>query len=495
MQARRRRRSSLILAALVTACAAVGSPALAGEPALRAVVTIDGMKRLQRIDGFGVNVTPAQWRGGALAPTLDLLVDDLGTSLVRLDCYGKADWLDPAKRGASGRWPESYLADVYRSPVFAACWGTFRRLAAKGASVHLNVSGRVPAAWTAADGRTLADFDAYAEMVAGLARWAREKEELPFTMLAPFNETDLGPPEGPRVADGDVRAAVRAVIGKLDAAGLDDVKLIVMCDANPGPVARIRPLVEDAELAGRVAAFSAHTYGDADEGDAGSWYDSARPTAAYAKAVAAGFHAETSVWMTEYGDLDQTGLIEWQFAWRSHRRLLKMLADGFNAALFWDAFDNLHEHDGAWATYGLLRTDRDAWSYAPRKRYFAAKQVYSFVRPGWRRVEVGTPQRDPRDVYAVWHDPMRHLPLLAFVSPDGHDVTLVGMTRVEGDVALEVSISGLPDAVPGPLAYYRTSRTENTRLVGETTSTNGVVRIVVPEGSIFTLTTLRRSAR
>jgi hypothetical protein len=56
----------------------------AGEPALRAVDTIDGVKRFQRIDGFGVNVTPAQWRGGALAPTLDLLVDDPGTSLVRL---------------------------------------------------------------------------------------------------------------------------------------------------------------------------------------------------------------------------------------------------------------------------------------------------------------------------------------------------------------------------------------------------------------------------
>jgi hypothetical protein len=54
-------------------------------------VTVDGARRHQRIGGFGVNVTPAQWRGGALKPTLDLLVDDLGTSLVRLDCYGKAE--------------------------------------------------------------------------------------------------------------------------------------------------------------------------------------------------------------------------------------------------------------------------------------------------------------------------------------------------------------------------------------------------------------------
>jgi hypothetical protein len=196
--------------------------------------------------------------------------------------------------------------------------------------------------------------------------------------------------------------------------------------------------------------------------------------------------------MTEYGDLDQTGLVEWQFAWRSARRLLKFLEDGFSAALAWDAFDNLHEHDGVWATYGLLKTDREAWTYAPKKRYFAAKQVYRFVRPGWRRIEVRLPPRDPKDVYAAWHDPMRHVRLLAFTSPDGRDVTLVGTSRVEGDVALEVGLLGLaPGASGKPLAYYRTTRTEDARLVEEKAVAGGPARITVPEGSIFTLTTLR----
>ena len=143
-----------------------------------------------------------------------------------------------------------------------------------------------------------------------------------------------------------------------------------------------------------------------------------------------------------------------------------------------------------------MKTDREAWTYAPKKRYFAAKQMYRFVRPGWRRVEVTLPPRDPKDVYAAWHDPMRHVRLLAFTSPDGQDVTLVGMSRVEGDVALEVGLSGLaPGASGRPLAYYRTTRTEDARLVEEQTATRGVIRATVPEGSIFTLTTLRSSAR
>ena len=493
MQIRGSARSAVFVAGLFAVASAVASKAPAAEPALRAAITIDAATRFQRIDGFGVNVTPAQWRGGALKPTLDLLVEDLGTSLVRLDCYGKADWLDPARRGADGHWPEAYLAGVYRSPVFVECWDTFRHLTGRGADVHLNVSGRVPAAWTGPDGRTLVDVDAYAEMVVGLAKWAREKEGLRFSVFAPFNETDLGPPEGPRIPDPNVRAAVEAVARRLDAAGLADVRLVVMCDGSPAPIERYRPLLEDAELAPRIAAFSGHTYGDGDDQDhSGPWYDAERPTARFAKAVASSRGRGAALWMTEYGDLDQTGLVEWQFAWRSARRLLKFLEDGFSAALAWDAFDNLHEHDGVWATYGLLRTDRDRWTYAPKRRYFAAKQVYRFVRPGWRRVQVVVPPRDPKDVYAGWHDPMRHVRLLAFASPDGQDVTLVGMSRVEGDVALEVGLLGLaPGASGKPLAYYRTTRTEDARLVEEKAATNGAIRISVPEGSIFTLTTLR----
>jgi hypothetical protein len=462
------------------------------SPVLRTAITLEARKPLQRIDGFGVNVTPAQWRGGALKPTLDRLVDDLGTSVVRLDCYGKADWLDPARRGADGHWPASYLAEVYRSPVFTECWETFRHLTAHGADVHLNVSGRVPAAWNGADGRTLVDFGAYAEMVTGLAKWAREREGLRFSLLAPFNETDLGPPEGPRIPDAQVPTAVHAVLKKLDEAGLGDVKLIVMCDGSPGPVDRLRPLLDDAGLVGRIAVFSGHTYGDGDEQDQpGNWYEMERPAARLASAVGTGPHKGASVWMTEYGDLDQTGLIEWQVAWRSTRRLLKLLADGFSAGIAWDAFDNLHEHDGAWATYGLLKTDRQGWTYTPKKRYFAARQVYRFVRPGWHRVEIAVPPRDPKDVYALWHDGMRHGRLVGFASPDGKDFTLVGMSRVEGDVELEVSLRGLASEGMGkPIAYYRTTRTEDCRRVEGKGAPGGGLRVTIPEGSIFTLTTL-----
>ena len=42
----------------------LGAAAEPAKPVLHAAVTVDAAKRFQRIDGFGVNVTPAQWREG-----------------------------------------------------------------------------------------------------------------------------------------------------------------------------------------------------------------------------------------------------------------------------------------------------------------------------------------------------------------------------------------------------------------------------------------------
>jgi hypothetical protein len=101
------------------------------------------------------------------------------------------------------------------------------------------------------------------------------------------------------------------------------------------------------------------------------------------------------------------------------------------------------------------------------------------------------PPLDPKDAYASWHDPSRHVRLLAFASPDGAEVTIVAMNRIEGDVTLEVSLAGLGAAASKPFVHHRTTRSENGRRVEETRATGGKLRVTLPEASIVTLTTLR----
>ena len=97
-----------------------------------------------------------------------------------------------------------------------------------------------------------------------------------------------------------------------------------------------------------------------------------------------------------------------------------------------------------WSTYGLLKTDRTGWTYSPKSRFYAAKQIYRFVRPGYQRVELRSPDLDPTDAYAEPKSPMRHVLVVAFLSPDGQDCTIVGMNSIERDAQLTVSLKVFP---------------------------------------------------
>jgi len=66
-----------------------------------------------------------------------------------------------------------------------------------------------------------------------LLKWAREKEGLKFRFLAPFSETDLRCPEGPKIDGSDMHIATRTIINKFDAHGLTDIQLIAIDDAYP----------------------------------------------------------------------------------------------------------------------------------------------------------------------------------------------------------------------------------------------------------------------
>ena len=88
-------------------------------PSIKKTLTLFATHRFQRIDGFGVNVTPAQWNDGRLKPAIDVLVNELGANLIRFDCTGLANWLDPVRRNSEGIYPQNYLDSVYHSKVFA----------------------------------------------------------------------------------------------------------------------------------------------------------------------------------------------------------------------------------------------------------------------------------------------------------------------------------------------------------------------------------------
>jgi O-glycosyl hydrolase len=396
---------------------------------------------------------------------MELLVDDLGATLFRMDHYGKSNWADPDDTKDASVLSPASLERIHAGREFkdAASMGAW--LNSRGIEPYVTISGIVPRWMCGPDGRTLADYDAFAEMASSYAEWLRKKAGVRFSLFGPLNETDLGPPEGPVVAPADFPRALAAVARALDRRGLGDLKLVA-AEQGTFNLDFATAILADRVLAGRLGVFGIHAYSD---------FHSDSLVKLFSDHLGADHRC--ALWMTEYGDLDETGEREWFVAWSSTDRLLRLLEDGLNAALVWDAFDNYHDHDEAWSLFGLLRRGRKI--YTPKKRYFAAKQVYRFVRPGFQRI--GT-RSDAQAIRTV-----------AFLGAENQ--TVVGMNMGGTDLMLDVVLEGLQDAGRRTVDVWRTSPDENCHrisrepVVGKSYPYLGIP-VAAPAGSIITVTTI-----
>ncbi|TAE94819.1 MAG: hypothetical protein EAZ80_09950 [Runella slithyformis] len=482
---------ALLLALIVFSCQ-TGGESNKNTKTIQKYAVVDAAKTLQVMDGFGTNVNPDQWRDGNLKKAIDLLIDELGSSVIRLDCYGNSAWLDPAKMNANGKWSDEYLKEVYTSKRFTNAWETFRYFNAKGVKVFMNVSGIVPDAWNYKGTKELQNYDAYAEMQATMVHWARHKEKLQFEFYAPFNETDFdGSVEGPGISPKNKPAAFEAILNKFQEHGLNDLKYILFCDGNFAPE-RMRYFLADKKFTPQTFAISGHTYGNGDEGDADGWITENSLIGRVVDSVRASAYKDKHIWLTEYGDLDQTDEIEWEFAWRCQRRLFRAIREGVNLAQTWDAWDNFHFHDQVWSKYGMIKTDTTNWTYTPKHRFYTTKHIYKYVRPGWKRIEIGLPANKITKHVYQWHaGHLKNIKLLAFISPDGKDFTITGMNLVEADVELHLDMKGLVGEITKSIGNYRSTRNENFVETETVKLVDNKLKVQIKEKSIFTITTLK----
>jgi O-glycosyl hydrolase len=445
-------------------------------------VTIDPSLRFQTIDGFGVNFNGTYFRD-AQKPMIDMLTDDLGATIFRLDPYGLTNWetLNDNDSPQVANW--EYYNDRYSIPAFEASWTSARYLNSRGIRPFMTLSGTVPG-WmldnqaappkhkVCRDGRggihpltgqpphlNPAMYDEFAEEVVSMLVYARTKARIDFEYFSPLNETDCYPVEGPRVDPDEMPRVLSAVAGRLQREGMADVKLVA-ADQSQMANDYLGPILEKAELMRQVAVLSLHSYGS----------DSMMPQV---ERLRQSKYPNLHIWLTEYGDLndlDKSAENEWKgFCLAATRRALRALNEGASAALFWDAYDNYHEHDARLTFYALVQnTDH---LYAPKKRYYAAKQLYRFVRPGSRRIAAS--------------ENVEGLLVSAFRNGADNTLTVVGVKQ-GGPAEIELAVAG-GGAEVASWELYVTTRELDCRKIDTLAVDDGVARIRLPEEAVFTL--------
>jgi O-glycosyl hydrolase len=442
-------------------------PGTTGTSAASTTLRVDGAQRLQRIDGFGVNANPKNWTFSDLAPAIDILTHRLHATLWRVDIFGKSNWIDAPSQLNAG-----YYGVVYESPDFQALWQTLSYLHASGAQVVLSASGVVPT-WMGAGGRVIDpdQEDNYVEMLTSVVDYGRRVRGIPITMLAPLNETDNGPPEGPTVWQDQFVRIMRKLVTRLSALGYGDVELVVPQTANVANADSFMPLLlGDPAVMARVQHFGFHSY-SGQAGDVDGWIRSSA-------------YPDRDFWMTEWSESATDGFLdngaipkdEWHFARTMTDDLLALLQQGASAALAWDAWDNVHEHCDCVATsrWGQLALDTATSTYTPKKRLFTNAQVFAFVPAGWQRI--GATASDST------------LRVVAFADPTGSQLTLVGHNPTSAAIGLDVTLANLERI--DSLGWYVTGAAVDLQRQPDATVANARFAIDVPADSFFTVTTL-----
>ena len=448
------------------------APALLAQAPAR--ITIDPAQRFQYIDGFGVNFNGTYFRD-AQRPVIDMLIDDLGATIFRLDPYGLTNWEAVNDNDDPNTMNWEYYNDRYSMPPFEASWAAARYLNSQGIRPYLTLSG-VPPEWMMdtkgppthkvcrepptgkPDQLKASMYDEFAETVVSLAVYARTRARIDYEYFGPVNETDCYPPEGPRIDPDEMPKVLGVIARRMRKEGLADVKLVVAEQARIDND-YITPIMQSADLMKQVGVFSFHTYRA----------DSVGPQVAR---VQASEYRNVRVWLTEYGDLgdlDRSAANEWKnFSLAATHRALTALNQGASAALFWDAYDNYHEHYPRFTFYGLVQNADHI--YSPKKRYFAAKQLYHFVRPGAQRIGATSDAQS--------------LLVSAFRNGATNSMTVVGV-KLGGSNHVQLTV---PDGGTGlRWSLYETTRELNCVRTEMLSAKSGLVEFDLPDEAVFTL--------
>ncbi len=443
----------------------------------RARITLQPSERFQFIQGFGVNYTGPYFRDDQ-KPMFDMLIKDLGATMFRVVPYlVYSNWEETNDNDDPNVMNWEYYNDRYSSPIFEATWNGLRFLNSRGIRPVIGLMGPVPDwmlddQWTPPKHKVCqtdskqrrlkpAMYDEFAEMVVSMVMYARTKAGVDFEYFSPFNETDCYPPEGPRVDPEEAPQVLAAVARRLKKEGLGDIKLT---PADQAIITNdyVSPILGDAELMKQVGAFALHTYGE----------NSVGPNV---ERVKASRYAHVPVWLTEYGDLndrDKTSDNEWKnYSLASNRRALTALNQGASALFFFDAFDDYEECARRLCFYGLFRSADHI--YAPKKRYYATRQLYHFVTPGAQRIGVVTASNTMGLTVSAFHDAAAGTLVVVGVKEGGPK-------RVEVALPREAAAVGSWD-------LYVTSRVLDCVKTGTFPAVNGTVELDLPDEAVFTL--------
>lgn len=451
---------------------------------------IDGAKKYQQMDGFGVNINTAWWYNGdyedarVVQPAIDMLVDSLGATIFRA-VIEEIDWetINDDKDPNNFNW--NYYNKVFSNTKFHGVWNTLHYLNRKGITDGLIISlmGGAPAAvpldaknkqksWMGGTNYTIepAMEDEFVESIAALLYYARHTAKVQFTLISPMNETDVisgsksaehpdGIVEGPNMPDAvQFTRVIKKLAKKLDAIGMSDIRFVAPDAAGDHLFAScLDEMVKDSYLMSKVVCWGVHDYG--------------KDAVNYQKIVSRSANLNKSYWVTETAGIDN---------------LFGQIDDNPTAFIFWDGFDCVYQHarrngygsvpPNDWVFWigelgkPLIEYNAKFRNWKPRKQFYEYAQLFKYIKPKATRISAAS-TNDSLTIYS-------------FVNPD-KQLVIVGLNNSTNPVIVKGSLVNVPKLKTFEMVV--TDKQNDLSKQKHVAIADGLFSTAVPPKSVFTL--------
>ncbi|HTE29195.1 MAG TPA: hypothetical protein VK666_02390, partial [Chryseolinea sp.] len=441
-------------------------------------IKIDGARKLQVINGIGVNANTRSWNGKELEPALNLLLDSMHATIWRVIVETVEKWEDVNDNSDPFSFNWKYYNALYETPKFKKVWDMMGYLNSRGITDNLmiNFMGFAPE-WMGVKVIQPQFEDEYVEMIVSFYHYALQTKHLKFGLIAPSNETEHHCcKEGPHLNGEQHARILRKLIDRMESLKImRNIRIVAPDNANTEIAIKeyIPSMMRDPVIMSHLAHLGVHSYGGYHKG--------------FTDFVTGSAYPNTSHWITEWNawcqgcDEGILGEYNYTFASKTVNYLLDLIQHGAQAAIAWEGYDSYYEHHAPspFSYWGMLAYNAGTKSYVPRKNFYAIQQVSRFVKHGARRIFTSN-----------MGDTIR---TTAFYDSTTRQVTIVGVNSTRRAVSLNVGLAGLPTV--DKMELYITDETHNVSKVAETAVTGKEFSVQIPALSIFTITGISKTGK
>jgi O-glycosyl hydrolase len=308
--------------------------------------------------------------------------------------------------------------------------------------------------------------DEYIEMLVSFFYYGINKRHIRLGLISHMNEPDIRK-EGPTVKPDQYATILSKFIKRMQGVGLTGIRYVGPDVAGMGAgIDKYMPLMmKDTVIMNNLSYIGLHSY-------AGYYapVDSTIKKSAY---------PDTKFWITEWNewcngcDDGKIGVYDFNYASKSVRHLIDLLQHGASSCIVWEGFDSYYEHHvpSPFSYWGVLKYDKDAKTYTPRKHFYAISQISRFLTPGSVRIGTTEPSKD-FFVIAIQHSDKR--------------VSILGINLNDKAVSMNTTLENLPGIKRFSMSH--TSASTNFQKDADVKVKRNKVNVVIPANAVFALT-------